>query len=128
MFLVFYLIPFQGSHRNNKGQPNSGSNRKQGGKGNGRDKKDNPPPPPTIEINSAADFPPLPPHNDHHISSSSPSVIGQIVAEPGVIPPCGYQGPYIKYSIDDILHIVSGIKDATLPSSIQLVSHCAPTL
>jgi hypothetical protein len=121
-----------------KGQSNSTGpgGRKQGpngGRGAGRDRKDMPsaaPPPPSIEIDSAADFPPLNPHD--HISpppaafnaiSASPNQV--VSTEPVVIPPRGYQTPFSRYSIDDVLHIVAGIKDATLPTSIQLVSSSA---
>jgi hypothetical protein len=130
-------------NRNMKGQSNStgpGGRGKQGpngGKGGPRDRKDIPsvpPPPPSIEINSAADFPPLLPSGGHSASdhdhttsmvfNSFPTTSpNQVVSnEPVVIPPRGYQTPFSRYSIDDVLHIVAGIKDATLPTSIQLVS------
>jgi hypothetical protein len=39
-----------------------------------------------------------------------------------MIPPRGYQGPYTKYSIDDVMSIVTNIKEAILPDTVQAVS------
>ena len=61
----------------------------------------------SIEINSA-NFPPL--QNSH----SSP--------DDGPVPTPGYQGPFLKYSFDDIINIVKDIKDPSLPASIKPVS------
>lgn len=61
----------------------------------------------TIEINSA-NFPPL---QNSHTS-----------AEDGLIPTPGYDGPFLKYSFDDIINIVKDIKEPSLPASIKPVS------
>eukprot|EP00604_Paraphysomonas_vestita_P001570 CAMPEP_0174821964 /NCGR_PEP_ID=MMETSP1107-20130205/11757_1 /TAXON_ID=36770 /ORGANISM="Paraphysomonas vestita, Strain GFlagA" /LENGTH=724 /DNA_ID=CAMNT_0016039671 /DNA_START=13 /DNA_END=2184 /DNA_ORIENTATION=- len=121
------------SNRNSKGRTDSSNRKNSSGKGSGRDKKDhsiNTPPPPPIEINSAADFPPLPPqnHSNHSTDNDHATPINlnsNQQSEPGSIPPQGYVGHFIHYSIDEILQIVSGIKDATLPNTIKLADHSA---
>lgn len=121
-----------------------GGSQGNGGNGKGRDRKDGEgntsrptPPAPVIEINSSADFPPLP-GDDHGPSTGSPAVVpgaysqsvlhstfsaaaASFTPAAAVIPPQGYQGPFIKYSIDDIMGIVSNIKEAVLPDTVQAV-------
>ena len=59
-------------------------------------------------------FPPLQPH--------SPSGSGRNnEEESGPIPSVGYQGPYVKYTHDDIVAIVRDVKDVQLPGCIQPV-------
>lgn len=43
--------------------------------------------------------------------------------EDTAIPTPGYKGKYTKYSHDEIMNIVKGIVDATLPSSVQTAEH-----
>lgn len=124
--------------RNLKGHSN-GPNRKSPNKTSGRDRKEgsaSAPPPPPIEINSAADFPPLHPQfqnnptveGDPTTPSSIPlasTVINSTTQQPAQtnIPSRGYSTPYARYSIDDILQLVSGIKEAVLPGSINPSQH-----
>lgn len=112
--------------RNVKGHPTGSQNRKAGsGKSVGRDRKEgtgNVPPPVPIEINSAADFPPL--HTQHNnLTPETEQLTSTVPAQPVVIPPRGFSNPYARYSIDEILHIVSGIKEAVLPRTIVPGQH-----
>lgn len=81
------------------------------GKGpGGRDRKEaaQAPPAPAIEINSAADFPPLPPHSVGDGAVKSQGTHNNLI-------------PTKKYTIDDIIQIVSHMSEAPLPPSIKLV-------
>ena len=129
------------------------SDRDRGGKGHGgRDRKDGdnssaraaPVAVPTIEINSSADFPPLPGDDHTSNSTSTASSTGQSVLqttfsaaaasftpqvvvaqqEPAVPQQVGYAGPFTKYSVDDIMQIVKNITEAKLPDTIVPVSPC----
>jgi len=59
----------------------------------------------TIEIN-ATNFPPL----------------QQSLTEETPIPTPGYKEPYVKYSFDEVIKIVSNVKEATLPYPFNPVS------
>lgn len=125
--------------RDRDGNGRKGSSQS-GGKGHGKDRKDGegsgkpPAPTPSIEINSSADFPPLPgdengtgspggvPKSQSVLQTTFSAAAAAFTPAAEVIPPQGYQGDYTKYSIDDIMSIVTNIKEAALPSTIQAVS------
>ena len=44
------------------------------------------------------------------------------------IPTPGYKGPFIKYSVDDVIGIVKQIQEAALPESIQPVRIYSPII
>jgi hypothetical protein len=121
----------------------TGGSQGNGSNGKGRDRKDGEsssrpaPAAPVIEINSSADFPPLP-GDDHGPATNSPAATtgysqsvlhttfsaaaASFTPAAAMIPPRGYQGPYTKYSIDDVMSIVTNIKEAILPDTVQAVS------
>ena len=65
---------------------------------------------------TSLNFPPLLPPSEEPSSSSSS------LAAP-ISPTPGYKTSFVKYSVDDIIHIVGGIRQAVLPSSIAPEKH-----
>lgn len=115
-----------GGSAGGKGRDKEGSRKGGHGKGHGRERREGhgsggpqnrQHATPAIEINSSADFPPLPPQGTEEGGSAPTS--------PTAIPARGFQGPYIKYSIDDIIQIVTNIKEAVLPDTIHPADHPA---